>query len=99
MPPKNEKRKIARMSFSQSVQLDLIQEESNPIKNEQITAQGMDISSRGLGLVTLFPLKRGQVLRVFIPAKGTTVFLPVFSEVRWVRVAKDEYRSGVQFLG
>jgi PilZ domain len=99
MEPKGEKRRIQRSGFPQTVRLDLIQEESNQIKNERRSAQGVDISSQGLGLVTPFPLQQGQVIRISLPAKESPALLPVFSEVRWVKGAGKEYRLGVQFLG
>ena len=99
MEPKGEKRRIQRSHFSQSIRLDLIQEESDQINNRHFSVQGVDISSQGLGIVVPFPLHQGQVLRISIPAKETTAFLPVFSEVRWVRVTDGEYRLGLEFLG
>ena len=99
MQPKGEKRRIQRSCFPQAIRLDLIQEESNQISDQQLSAQGVDISSQGLGIVVPFPLHQGQVLRISIPAKETTAFLPVFSEVRWVRVTDGEYRLGLEFLG
>lgn len=98
MQPKGEKRRIQRSGFPQSIRLDFIQEESDQISTQHLSAQGVDISSQGLGIVTPFPVHQGQVIRIAIPAKETTAFLPVFSEVRWVRVTDGEYRLGLEFL-
>lgn len=92
------KRELPRYKFFESLQLSLAQEASKKIKMIENNAQGIDISSHGVGILTRLALKRGDVLKVSLPAPTQGTFLPVFSQVVWVEKQDKEYRAGLQFL-
>lgn len=91
-------RKIPRNEFFEPVQLSLLKEKSGILKLIEKNSQGIDISSQGLGILTPLALKAGEVLKVSLPARTQETFLPVFSQVVWVRKQEKEYRAGLQFL-
>lgn len=59
-------------------------------------ALGVDISSAGLGLTTEHALKKGEVLKVYIPSADTV--LPSYAEVVWSEPTDDYWRAGLHFL-
>lgn len=61
-------------------------------------AQGVDISSGGVGLQVDDELWTGEVVQLFVPLGGSTATIPVFAEVRWVASHAANYRVGLQFL-
>lgn len=91
-------RKIPRNEFLEPVQLSLLKEKSGILKIIEKNGQGIDISSQGLGILTSLALKGGEVLKVSLPARTRGTFLPVFSQVVWVKKQDREYRAGLQFL-
>jgi hypothetical protein len=94
----SDNRKIPRLEFLDPVHLSLAQEKSGNIKPIENEAQGIDISSHGLGILTPLALKAGDVLKVSLPARTDGTFLPVFSQIVWVKRQEKEYRAGLQFL-
>jgi hypothetical protein len=92
------KRKIRRNEFIEPVQLSLLQEKSGISKIIEKKAQGIDISSQGLGILTRSVLKKGDVLKVSLPARTEGISIPVFSEIVWVRRQEKAYRVGLLFL-
>lgn len=58
-----------------------------------------NIQACGVGLISELPLKAGDVLKIYLPVKGTRITLPAFSEVRWVRPKGKLFYAGLQFLG
>jgi PilZ domain len=58
-------------------------------------------SERGLCIGVRIPLKREQVLRLFLPFIDKKTTISTLGEVRWVKrkgIGKDEYWVGVQYL-
>lgn len=94
----SDKRMLLRQEFSQTIHLEFISEQSDHLKNLKRKGQGIDISSGGLGLSTLFPLIEGQIVRIAVPIKETKTLLPIFSEVVWATEIKGRCRAGLQFL-
>jgi hypothetical protein len=92
------KRKIPRNEFFEPVQLSLLKEKSGILKMIEKNSQGIDISSHGLGILTRSALKKGDVLKVSLPARTDGAYLPIFSQVVWVKRQDKEYRAGLQFL-
>lgn len=92
------KRTIPRLEFSEPVRIHLTQEKSGKIEHLESEAQGVDISSHGLGLLTTPALKKGDILKVILPSRADGAVLPVFSQVVWARKNNDQYRVGLQFL-
>lgn len=106
MPPNNrpktgnkqEKRTLERDIFPYPVDFEmapLIPEQSDPVR---LTGDGVDISSKGIGLWTTASLIRGDVVRLFIPAPSQKTCQPCLSEVRWVEPGNRHHRVGLQFL-
>ena len=94
----SEKRTIPRREFSQPVHLKCTREKSGQIELIEKFSQGIDINSNGLGILTDFPFKKGDVLKVTVPSKVDEALLPVFSRVAWARKQNDGFRVGLQFL-
>ena len=92
-----EQRDSERKPFNSQVHFHLSAVNSKQKTDVQCVGRGVDISKYGLGLITEFPLERGAVLQVLIPAIGDTT-LPVFAEVRW-SMPFNTFRVGLQFLG
>jgi PilZ domain len=59
----------------------------------------INIHAFGVGLINENPVGAGDVLKIYLPVKGTQITLPVFSEVRWVRPNGNRFYAGIQFLG
>jgi hypothetical protein len=94
----SEKRKLARSDFPQAIHLQLTAEQSGKLEILESTSRGIDISSHGLGLVTNLSLKKGDIVKVQLPAQAEGTLLPVFSQVVWARKENSEFRAGLQFL-
>jgi len=62
----------------------------------QKNALGVDISLAGLGLTAEHAFKKGEVLKVYIPAADTV--LPSYAEVVWSEPTDDYWRAGLRFL-
>jgi PilZ domain len=61
----------------------------------------VDSSERGLCIGVRIPLKREQVLRLFLPFIDQKTMVSTLGEVRWVKrkaIGKEEYWVGVQYL-
>jgi hypothetical protein len=98
MVSKREKRTLERNIFPYPVDFemsDLGQEQTQPLT---LTGDAVDISSNGIGMWTSAPLKRGDVVKLYIPIPSQKTILPSFSEVRWVEPGRLHNRVGLQFL-
>ncbi len=60
-------------------------------------ARGVNISPRGLGLLTDCALVKGMVLRLAFPGVDTTM-VPIFAEVVWIDPAGSCSMAGARFL-
>jgi hypothetical protein len=58
----------------------------------------LDISDDGLGFTVDVPLKKGEIIKLLIPASTARTSVPVFSEVIWARPTNDHFRTGLRFL-
>jgi hypothetical protein len=95
-----ERRSSSRKSFNKSVPIELIAEKSEwALQGVPKSGTCLDVSAGGLGLKAAFPLKKGQVLKVFLPIQKVKTSLPVFGEVVWSE-ASDEHasRAGLRIL-
>jgi alpha-glucuronidase len=89
-----EQRLTERKIFNQPLSFETSHTESFEII--QKNALGVDISSAGLGLTTEYALKKGEVLKVYIPAADTV--LPFYAEVVWSKPTDNYRRAGLRFL-
>ena len=90
-----ERRIAGRKKFRQPIELAL---SATRPGLRRCKAQGLDINSHGLGLLTDYPLVKGTVLRLAIPASVAGTTLPVFAEVAWANPIIDGLRAGLRFL-
>ena len=92
------KRSKVRRAFNRAVPFEMLTVESNQVENIQQKALCLDISEGGLGLSAGVPLKRGQVVKVFLPVQKVHVSLPVFAEVVWSEPSNGSFRVGLRIL-
>ncbi len=86
-----------RKEFSEPLEFELSAIEPGAPGGTTCKAQGLDISSYGLGLLTDYPLVRGMVLRLVLPAHESAA-VPVFAEVAWSDPVGGRFRAGLRFL-
>jgi len=92
-----ERRRYERKPFAQSIKYYLPAPHRD---GDRIYSYGdsVDISEGGLGMITYFPLIRGDVL-VFEPKVKINNILPKSSVVRWVKeIESNRYRVGLEFI-
>lgn len=95
---RQEKRSKVRKEFRKSVHFEKMATELNRQKNTQWNGVCFDISEDGVGITVGCTLKKGEVIKLFIPVSKKNTTLPVFAEVRWVRSTKDKFNTGLRFL-
>jgi hypothetical protein len=93
-----EKRAITRRKYEHSVSFDLVGEKPEYYQNVSRDGSGVDISPGGIGVMTDHPLEKGKVVRLMLPVVDGKTNIPVFSIVRWTKVAESQFRVGFQFL-
>jgi hypothetical protein len=98
MAKKNEKRSITRDPYGQPLEFQLTRIHSNTGKFIQGEGGGLDISPKGLGLVSDIPLAAGEIIKLNLPSHPNRIPVPVFCEVRWVKLEEGKYRVGVLFI-
>ena len=87
-----------RKDFHRVVSFELSTMEKGRLENVRERCEGLDISSRGFGLITKCALKRGSVIRLYLPVDKEGPELPVFSEVIWVQPVGSHVKAGLRFL-
>jgi len=94
-----EKRSSVRRSFNKPVSIEVSAAESEEVKTGLRGSVCLDVSVGGLGLTADLPLKKGQILKVFLPIQKAGTRLPVFGEVVW-SATSDEHacRAGLRIL-
>ena len=98
MKTQAEKRRSARSAYENRIQFELSSiaaEELMPVKREAV---GVDISEEGIGLITNYPLKKDEVLKLYFPLNSIRTTLPVFARVAWATSVEKRFRVGMQFL-
>ena len=98
MKQKPEKRSKVRKAFRKPVHFEQMATGSNLQKNNQWNGVSFDISEDGVGITVGCALKKGEVIKLFIPLSKKNTTLPVYAEVRWVRSTKDKFNTGLRFL-
>ena len=93
-----ELRLIPRSPYSQAVQLERSYSLAGAALLSPLLAQAQDISPQGLGLTADFPLKKGEVLKVYISIEDKNTSIPVLSEVCWAEPNSQPCRAGLKFL-
>ncbi len=98
MDTNQKKRAFKRKIFNRPVEFELSVIETGRGENIHRSGEAINISSGGIGLSTACALKRGEVLKLYLPAISRSATLPVFSEVVWVRQAGAHVEAGLRFL-
>jgi len=93
-----EKRASPRRAFERPIQFDLNFVDSQGLITIEQEGSGVDISENGLGLITAYPLKRDEVLRLHFPVDAVETTLPVFAKVAWAKLVEKRFRVGLEFL-
>lgn len=61
--------------------------------------QSLDISDGGISILDGLRLEKGVLIQMMLPISGSTVTVPVISEVRWSEATgSGSYRVGLRFL-
>jgi len=94
----SEKRYDTRTPLHQSVSFELSTMESGTLKNIVQQGLGVDLSPGGMGMLTQYPLKGGEVVKIFFPLTEGETKLPVLTEVMWSTYCVGEFRAGLRFL-
>jgi hypothetical protein len=94
----SEKRTDQRKSLAQAVSFELSTVEAGRIENVVIQGLGVDVSDGGMGMTTQYPLKGGEVVKIFFPVTEGETRVPILTEVMWSKYCAGEYRSGLRFL-
>ena len=98
MTTPSEKRTDKRKSLAQAISFELSTVDSDRIENVVIQGLGVDVSDGGMGMTTPYPLKGGEVVKIFFPVTEGETRVPILTEVMWSRYCAGEYRSGLRFL-
>lgn len=93
-----EKRSCSRTIFSKTICFELNLMESGEHRNLYYDGYGVDISQDGLGLITDYYLKKGEVLKILIPTRIANITPVEFAEVVWLRQNEYKFRTGLRFL-
>ena len=90
-----ERRRVERKEFTKPLDF-----EASTFGSAMALGRGssLDISSRGLGLLTEYRLERGMVLRLILPEYWGGTTIPVFAEVTWTRAVTGRMRAGLRFM-
>ncbi len=94
-----EKRAFKRNIFNRPFDFELSAVGEGLRENIHERAEALNISSGGIGLLSAHALKRGEILKLYLPAFAGSAALPVFSEVVWVRHTGGHVEAGLRFLG
>ncbi|HEY5512213.1 MAG TPA: PilZ domain-containing protein [Geomonas sp.] len=94
----SERRSNGRQTLRQAVSFELSLVESGRLDNIVEQGMGVDLSPGGMGMITQYPLKCGEVVKLLFPVTEDETRLPVFSEVMWSTSSAGEFRVGFRFL-
>jgi hypothetical protein len=98
MDEQGEKRRSSRSAYGRSVEYELSSlgaEELMPVKREGV---GVNISENGMSIFTDYPLKKGEVVKIFFPLSSMRMRLPIFARVAWAKTVEERFLVGMQFL-
>jgi hypothetical protein len=93
-----EKRTSPRSAFRQPIRFDLSYDDVQGLITIEQQGFGVDISQHGLGMLTAYPLKKDEVLRLRFPPESAEATPSVFARVAWARMDGYSFRVGLAFL-
>ena len=92
------KRQLERGPFPYPVLIECNDPKSAAFGPVQVRADGVDINSNGIGILTEKPINPGGVVKVVLPLGDPKTMISTFSEVRWARKSEGNYRMGLLFI-
>ena len=92
------KRHYERKGLDLPLILEKWAQDQMPTPNVHFQAQGIDISSGGIGIATSQALCIGEVVKLEYPLNDSGVTVPVYSEVVWSQMSEKNVRVGLRFL-
>lgn len=98
MQKASDKRQLERGLFSYHVLIECNDPDSGSFGPVQFRAVGVDINSKGIGIIADNPINPGAVVKLFLPLGDPNTMIPTFSEVRWTRKSGGNYRMGLHFI-
>jgi hypothetical protein len=93
-----DKRHLERGPFSYQVLIECNDPDSGSFGPVQLRAEGIDINSNGIGILTEKPINPGGVVKVYLPLGDPKTMIATLSEVRWTRPSEGNYRMGLHFI-
>jgi|WetSurMetagenome_2_1015567.scaffolds.fasta_scaffold1086790_1 hypothetical protein len=94
----NEKRSVIRHPYGEPLEFQLRRIQSATGQLIRGEGGGLDISTKGLGLITDIPLTTGEIIKLSLPSHPDRIPVPVLCQVRWVKLEGGKYRAGVLFI-
>lgn len=91
-----EKRAFRRKSMCQTVRLET-KARSGHLEYAQGNVLGVDISNRGIGVITNRRLEEGAVVKLYFLLPETNTSLPIYAKVVWAKPAHGKFRAGLCF--
>jgi len=91
----NERRRYPRKGSEIPVEYSLSVLEFRELKKVRGRGIATDISDKGMGLITDYPLEPGHVL---VLSNSDRNLFPKIAIVRWVSKLSDSYRIGLEFV-
>jgi hypothetical protein len=98
MTTPEEKRKFPRSAYESRVLFELSAVDAGELMPVVREGRGVDISEDGLGLLTDYPLKKDEVVKLHFPPDPSRTELPAFARVAWSKSIQERFRVGMQFL-
>jgi len=92
------KRQLGRRLFSYPVLIEWNDPDSGCFGPVQFRADGVDINSNGIGVLTEKPINPGGVVKLYLPLGDPKTMIATLSEVRWTRKSEGNYRMGLHFI-
>ena len=93
-----DKRQLERGPFSHPVLVECNDPDYGSFEPVQFRAVGVDINSKGIGILAEKPISPGGVVKLYLPLGDPKTMIPTFSEVRWIRKSEKNYRMGLHFI-
>jgi hypothetical protein len=59
---------------------------------------GIDISGGGLGIFTVYPLRKDEVVGLYFALDPVETTIPIFAKVAWTEPAEKRFRVGLEFV-
>ena len=98
MDQTTDKRQMERGPFDYPVLIECNDPNSGCFAPVQLRADGVDINSNGIGILTEKMINPGRVVKVYLPLGDTKTMIATLSEVRWASPLEGNYRMGLHFI-